>query len=216
MIYVRKKLMMAALALIVLTAGGCSIKQDKDNNNNIKNSEYNKNLESENMELAGKDQLDDDEDNITPVIDDDRELEETLAAYRKERETMVATKMGNGLKGYGAPNPEDYGIDDNGTKYLLEFDSRETAKAYETSENYVKETLGVKTETKVVAYMCVDPRIYKIYEDEDKGVAKGYDNDDIFITEYYDGENWQYLILVRDSKGEPWNVIHHGSSYKNK
>lgn len=204
--YLRKKLMVASFVLIILTVSACSIKNDGNNSNNEINSEFGKE-----QQLIDKEE----EENIVPVVsEDDKELEEALAAYRKERESMVAVKMGNGLKGYGAPDQEDYGIDDSGTKYLLEFDSRETAKAYETSENYIKETLGIQTETKVAAYMCVDPRMYKIYEDEDKGVAEGYKNDNIFITEYYDGDLWQYLILVRDSKDDPWKVIHHGSSYK--
>lgn len=191
-----KKLIFVAFGLIILTVSACSLKNYGNNSNNEINSEL-------------------EEENISSVVsEDDRELEEALVDYRKERETMFAVTMGNGLKGYGAPNPENYGIDANGTKYLLEFDSRETAKAYETAENYVKETLGIKTQTKTATYMCVDPRIYKIYEDEDKGVAEGYKNDNIFITEYYDGEAWQYLILVRDSKEDPWKVIHNGSSYK--
>lgn len=193
--HLRKKLMLVAFSLIMLTVSACSTKNNGNNSNNEINSE----LEEENIPSA--------------VSEDYRELEDALATYRKERETMVATKMGNGLKGYGAPNPEDYGIDDKGTKYLLEFDSREAAKAYETAEKYVKETLGIKIETKVAAYMCIDPRMYSIYEEEDKGVAKGYDNENIFISEYYDGEVWQYLILVRDSKEDTWKVIHHGGSY---
>lgn len=225
--YLTKKLMVVAFALIILTVSACSTKNDENNSRNEINSEFDNNLESENMDSeknessfidGNKEQQPIDKEvkeNIPPVVsEDDKELEEALAAYRKERETMVAVKMGNGLKGYGAPNQEDYGIDDNGTKYLLEFDSRETAKAYETAENYIKETLGIEPETKVATYMCIDPRMYSIYEDEDKGVAEGYENDNIFITEYYDGEVWQYLILVRDSKEDPWKVIHHGSSYK--
>ena len=53
-----------------------------------------------------------------------------------------------------------------------------------------------------------------IYEDEDKGVASGYDADNIFLCEFNDNGNWQYLILVREGKGSEWEVLHHGSSYK--
>ena len=63
--------------------------------------------------------------------------------------------------------------------------------------------------------MCIDPRILNIYDAEDKGVAAGYDNNNIFVCEYCKEEGvWQYLILVREGRGSEWNVIHNGTSYK--
>lgn len=209
--YLRKKLMMLAFVLTLLTFSACSTQNHGNNSSNEINNEPSKNLENKNMESEDEDI---EEKDVPPKVMEDEELEESLASFRKERETMVGEKMGGGLVGFGAPNLEDYGIDESKINYQPEFDSRETAEAYETAKNYVQDTLGIKIETKSTTYMCVDPRMYKIYEDEDKGVAQGYENDNIFITEYYDGENWQYLILVRDAKGEPWEVIHHGSNYK--
>jgi len=142
------------------------------------------------------------------------ELEERLARYREEREGMTNVAMGNGVSGYGAPNAENYGFQTDMADYTKKFDSRELNKAYETAKKYVTETLEVSAETNAVVYSCVDPRITEIYGAEDKGVADGYDPGNIFVCEYCDDGTWQYLVLVRDGKDSDWNVIHHGSSYK--
>jgi hypothetical protein len=68
-------------------------------------------------------------------------------------------------------------------------------------------------ETRNTTYHCVDPRIWEIYSANDKGVANGYEPENIYVTEYCDNGAWQYLILVREGKGSEWKVIHHGSSY---
>lgn len=146
--------------------------------------------------------------------DTDAELDEKLAQYRQEREGMTNVAMGNGVSGYGAPNAENYGFQDT-ADYMQNLDSRELNKAYETAKKYVEETLTISVETNAVVYACVDPRITEIYEATDKGVADGYDAENIFVCEYCDNGTWQYLILVRDGKDSDWSVIHHGSSYKN-
>jgi len=146
--------------------------------------------------------------------DIDGDLNERLARYRAEREEMTNVAMGNGVSGYGAPNAENYGFQADMADYIHNFDSRELNKAYEAAKNYVEETLAISVETNAVVYSCIDPRITEIYEAEDKGVADGYDSEDIFVCEYCDNGTWQYLILVRDGKGSDWSVIHHGGSYK--
>lgn len=144
----------------------------------------------------------------------ENELEQNLSEYRAERENMTNVAMGNGVSGYGAPNAENYGFETDTANYMQNFDSRELNKAYETAKKYVTETLAITVETNAVVYACVDPRITEIYEAEDKGVADGYDSENIFVCEYCDNGIWQYLILARDGKGSDWSVIHHGSSYK--
>ena len=144
----------------------------------------------------------------------ENELEQNLSEYRAERENMTNVAMGNGVSGYGAPNAENYGFETDTANYMQNFDSRELNKAYETAKKYVTETLAITVETNAVVYACVDPSITEIYEDEDKGVANGYDSENIFVCEYCDNGTWQCLILVRDGKGSEWSVIHHGSSYK--
>lgn len=53
-----------------------------------------------------------------------------------------------------------------------------------------------------------------IYRDEDKGVAKGYENENIFLSEFCgEDHNWQCLVLVREGKGQPWRVIYCGNDY---
>ena len=53
-----------------------------------------------------------------------------------------------------------------------------------------------------------------IYDDEDKGVATGYENENILLQEYEANNKYRYIILVRESKSAPWEVIHEGTSYK--
>lgn len=145
---------------------------------------------------------------------EDEELEENLAKYRAERENATGIPMGNGVTGSGGAKlkPEDYNLlfDASATE---NFDSRELVEALDTAKNYVENTLEIPIETKYTIYTCVDPRIWEIYEAEDKGVADGYEAENIFVCEYSDNGKWQYLIVVREEKGSAWNVIHHGSSY---
>ena len=65
---------------------------------------------------------------------------------------------------------------------------------------------------------CIDPRMNAVYDDEDKGVAASYENENIFIAEYETAKDsvYSYLVLVRDSKEGSWEIIHDGLSYKEK
>ncbi len=137
------------------------------------------------------------------------ELEKEMAAYRAEREKGTSSFGNYTLE--KAPSEENYmyGIgasDDGATRY----DTRELTEAFKTARVYVEETLKLESEV----YECIDPRMLAIYEDEDKGVANGYDSGNIFLCEYEDHGKWQYLILVREGKGSDWKVLYHGSSYK--
>lgn len=143
----------------------------------------------------------------------DTQLDEELKNYRQEREDMI--QEANGLVEGGSPDEDNYSFDMSGSFYTSRFDTRETTEAYAAARIYVTDTLGLKPSTKMVTYMCIDPRILAIYDDEDKGVAAGYDSSNIFVCEYCNGDGvWQYLILVRDGKGGAWSVLHDGSSYK--
>lgn len=143
----------------------------------------------------------------------DVEMEEELKNYRQEREDMIQET--NGLVEGGSPDEDNYSFDMSGSFYASRFDTREITEAYAAARVYVTDTLGIKPSTKMVTYMCIDPRVLAIYDDEDKGVAAGYDSSNIFVCEYCNGDGvWQYLILVRDGKGSAWSVIHNGSSYK--
>lgn len=139
--------------------------------------------------------------------------QEELKNYRQEREDAIIEV--NGLVEGGSPDENNYSFDMSGLDYAGQFDTKEMAQAYAAAKIYVTDILGIKPNTKMTTYMCIDPKMLAIYEDEDKGAAAGYDNNNIFLCEYCNEEDvWQYLILVRDSKDSPWNVIHNGNSYK--
>lgn len=143
----------------------------------------------------------------------DAELEEELKQYRQEREDAI--QESNGLVEGGSPDESNYSFDLSKSYYISRFDTKEVTEAYAAARIYVTDSLGIEPDTKMVTYMCIDPRILNIYEDEDKGVAAGYDNNNIFVCEYCNEDGvWQYLILVREGKGSEWSVIHNGISYK--
>ena len=148
------------------------------------------------------------------VLDSDEELEEKLAVYRQVREDTEPISLGNGVTMGGSVDPDKYGLLFDTSIFEI-LDTREMMEAIDTANSYVENTLGITVETRYITYMCVDPRIWEIYTAEDKGVADGYEPENIYLREYYDNDNetWQYLILVRDGKGSAWEVIHHGSSY---
>lgn len=187
------KLMAAGLLILAFVTGcGPNPEQPEENKNSQPQTQATASAEDIKKELAAASAED---------------IEEELAAYRAEREKMVSS-IGNYTLA-GLPNEENYkyGI---GEIYTGEFDSRELNEAYKAANAYVEGTLHLESEV----WACVDPRMTAIYEDENKGVADGYDADNIFLCEYEDHGKWQYLILVREKKGSDWNVLYHGSSYK--
>ena len=137
------------------------------------------------------------------------ELEKEMAAYRAEREKGESSLGNYTLAQLPSEKDYKYGIGASDS-YTSRFDARELNEAYKVADDYVNGTLKLEGE----AWECIDPRMTAIYEDEDKGVAGGYDADNIFLCEYNDNGTWKYLILVREGKGSDWKVLYHGSSYK--
>lgn len=137
------------------------------------------------------------------------ELEKEMAAYRAERENGESSLGNYTLAQLPSEENYKYGIGSSDS-YTDRFDARELNEAFGVADDYVKGTLKLESE----AWACIDPRITSIYEDEDKGVADGYDADNIFLCEYNDHGTWQYLILVREGRGSDWKVLYHGRSYK--
>lgn len=146
----------------------------------------------------------------------DTELDKVIAKIRKARKESVTVQNGSStvISGNGADLPGQ-------SKNIPNF-SKEGAEKWEqlsgVTIDYVKNQLKIQ-ERPVYGYdisTCIDPRINAIYDEEDKGVAKGYDNENIYIEEYETEEDdvYSYIFLVRDSKDSPWRVIHHGNSYK--
>lgn len=200
------KLMMTGILILVFVAG-CG--QNKNTANEDVNEIVSEDIgnqtstEAENLEEAQNSQS----QNQETASED--EIEKEMAAYRDERGKGAST-IGNYLLAE-LPSEENYkyGIGSSNS-YTARFDARELNEAFKTADDYVKGTLKLESET----WECIDPRMTAIYEDEDKGVAEGYDADNIFLCEYNNNGNWQYLILVREKKGSDWKVLYHGSNYK--
>ena len=200
------KLMMTGILILVFVAG-CG--QNKNTANEDVNEIVSEDIgnqtstEAENLEEAQNSQS----QNQETASED--EIEKEMAAYRDERGKDTST-IGNYLLAE-LPSEENYkyGIGSSNS-YTARFDARELNEAFKTADDYVKGTLKLESET----WECIDPRMTAIYEDEDKGVAEGYDADNIFLCEYNNNGNWQYLILVREKKGSDWKVLYHGSNYK--
>lgn len=201
---------MACIMAMGLTACGCGNDNTANDIQQVEPNYFTENTEQGDSDIeTQKEEAQDLESNVT-----DNELEENLALYRAKREDWTDTPLGNGVTGSGgkAQNPEDFNLYFD-TSAMDNFDAREVVDAYDVAKNYVENVLGVTVTTKHTVYMCVDPRIWEIYESENKGVAEGYEAKNIFVCEYCDNGNWKYLILVRKGKGSAWEVIHNGSSY---
>lgn len=217
----KKNFVMAAVCVMVMCLAGCGNGSEKAPEESIQaeilpmgeeNGEQNST--DDNVQNGTEIQTSSSEtDGSIEGEQSDIELEKELKRYRQEREDNI--QESNGLVEGGSPDEDNYSFDMSGTFYSGQFDTREATEAYAAARIYVTDTLGIKPSTKMTTYMCIDPRILEIYEDEDKGVAAGYDNNNIFVCEYCNEEGvWKYLILVRDGKGSAWNVIHNGNSYK--
>lgn len=137
-------------------------------------------------------------------------LDESLLRYREEREKSNE-KMPDGTVMVVEPNEDEYDIDFSGYEYMSSlFDTREKTEAFEAALKYLKDTYGIEK-----VYWCIDPRVYELYGNEEKGVADGYEDDNIFVAEYAGGDGeWNYLILVREGKGNEWKVVGDGKDYK--
>lgn len=137
------------------------------------------------------------------------DIEQVLADYRSDR-AKGESDTPDGYVLAVAPNEEDYGFGVGDTSYTSRFDTKEVSEAFKAAEKYIEDTLKIKSPL----YCCVDPRMTAIYDDEDKGVANSYDADNIFLCEYSENGEWQYIILVREGKGKEWTVLFHGNTYK--
>lgn len=214
-------LVLAAVYMIAFVLSGCAGSNNPEPGklSHIENIPFDTEIDTENGEQGNAEaHLQDGTKDQSQASGDasgaltDAELEEELARYRQEREDSI--QEANGLVEGGSPDESNYTFDMSGIG-LSQFDTRETTEGFAAARIYVTDTLGIKPSTKMEIYMCVDPRILAIYEDEDKGVAAGYDNSNIFVCEYCgEGNVWQYLILVREGKGSQWEVIYNGGSYK--
>lgn len=182
---------------------------EQENQTNIEDGQENQtNIEDEQDSQANIEDEQTEENDQSQSVETMYDIEEELAAYRAERDIGISSIGNYTLVQF--PNEENYSYDVGDISYVSRFDSKELNEAFKVAGAYVKGTLNLESG----AWICIDPRMTAIYEDDDKGVASGYDADNIFLCEYNDNGNWQYLILVREGKGSDWKVLYHGSSYK--
>lgn len=168
---------------------------------NSRTEQVNKPMEIEEVERLPEDQK-------------DTELDKALAEIRKFRKDNVKSENGssssrsfNGGKVPGnIPNPNEYTIAEYETIYTVIGDYIKNVLKIPKRDNYGHD-----------AAQCLDPRINKLFEDEDRGILSEYDIENIFIAEYQTKEEgvYSYLFLARDSKNSPWKIVYDGNSYKN-
>lgn len=156
--------------------------------------------------------MDMDEVERLPESQKDTELDKTLAEMRKFRTDNIKIEPGGGSS---AVVMRDDSIPGQ-SKNRPEFTDLTTEEFWEFIYKYIKEEKDIQE--RKYGYdinQCIDPRMNKIYDEEDKGVASGYKNENILLMEYETKEDgvYSYLILVRDSKESQWKVIHDGLSY---
>lgn len=207
----RFKVIFIIIVLIVtLLTGGCGnpkINQTKENPESDIGNTLSTDVSESSQEEKRQEQSEEDE---TQKEQEYSELDEMLAQYRQERQESNE-EMFDGTILVVEPSQDKYDIDFSGYEYMQSlFDTREKTEAFDAATEYLKTTYGIEK-----VNSCVDPRIYEIYGNEDKGVADGYEDSNIFVAEYEnsDGE-WSYLILVREGKGAEWKVVGDGKDYK--
>ena len=196
--------------IVTILEGGCGnsmLDQARENQKSDMGNTISADVSESSQEEEGQEQS---EENGTQKEQEYTGLDEMLAQYRQERQESNE-KMSDGTILVVEPSQDTYDIDLSGYEYMNSlFDTREKTEAFAAAIEYLKTTYGIEK-----VNSCVDPRIYEIYGNEDKGVADGYEDSNIFVAEYEnsDGE-WNYLILVREGKGAEWKVIGDGKDYR--
>lgn len=165
--------------------------------------------------VSSESTLSNDEIARLPEEQKDSELDKKIAAMREFRKKNQKSANGS------MTEISEVDTDLPGqTKNRPEFDEEEIRKATETSAEYLSKKFNIDKndfeKTKQInASACIDPRVNAIYDDDNKGVAEGYENENIYVEEYEDTDgNYKYLILVKSDATGEWKVIHDGDSYK--
>ncbi|MGL5614676.1 MAG: hypothetical protein ACRDD2_00365 [Sarcina sp.] len=150
-----------------------------------------------------------------PEEQQDTELDKKIAAMRAFRKKNLKSENGSmtaisqvdtDLPGQSKNRPK---VDEGESRKQLEVINIYLAKKFNIDINNENEIGKIDSAT------CIDPRVNAIYDDEDKGIAKGYENNDIHVQEYEDKDgSYKYLILVKDKDSKAWKVIKDGNGYK--
>lgn len=231
-----KKIRLGLLTVMAITAviTGCGKVTDNiDNvgNGNIGNSNIDqKNMEEEEGSLEASkgtesnsnigdtgnsniNQMDMNEVERLPEEQKETELDKILAERRKYAKENTKAEAGGGSTSISMTDGDIPGQSKNRPDFIYEF----TDKFFVFISDYLKTELNIP-EPSLGYYIaqCMDPRMNAIYDDSDKGVASGYDNDNIIVMEYETAKEnvYSYLIVVRDNKDSQWKIIYDGSNYK--
>ncbi|MFV0343890.1 MAG: hypothetical protein ACK5JH_13550 [Anaerocolumna sp.] len=157
-------------------------------------------------------------DNVERLPEDqkDTELNKVLTDMRTYRKDNV--KFENGSVTTFAMNDSQI---TGQTKNRPDFSNEPTESSYariQVMYDYVQNTVGVQQREGYgwdIA-QCIDPRMNAIYDDQDKGVAESYENENIYVAEYETKVDnvYSYFIMVREDKNSEWKVIYDGIDYK--
>lgn len=164
--------------------------------------------------VVNENNLSNDEIERLPDEQKDSELDKKIAAMRKFRKNNKKSENGS-MTAISQVDTDLVGQ----TKNRPPFDEVESKKQVEVVSDYLgkKFNIDINDEeefNKINQATCIDPRINAIYDD-DKGVANGYKNEEIYIEEYEDSDGtYKYLILIKDKETKEWTVIHDGDGYK--
>ncbi|MGL4739841.1 MAG: hypothetical protein ACRC41_03435 [Sarcina sp.] len=147
-----------------------------------------------------------------PEDQKDSELDKKLTQMREFRKKNI--KIENGSMSAISYNDKDLlGQSEN----RPEFNKEEYKIIFNIVYDYLAKKLDIDRSNEIALAKidndtCIDPRINKIYDNEDKGVANGYENENIYVHEYEDTNNsYKYLIMVKEKN--IWKVIHDGENY---
>ncbi|MGL5379343.1 hypothetical protein [Clostridium sp.] len=183
--------------LVATVITGCS------NGKNILGSDGRENINS--MDINEVERL--------PESQKETELDKILAARRKFAKENTKVDVGGGTSAISMRDDDIPGQTENRPDFINELDT----DFFEFVANYLKTELNIP-EPKLGYYInqCMDPRMNRIYEDSDKGVAAGYENENIILMEYETEESdvYSYLVIVRNNKESDWKVIYNGLNYK--
>lgn len=152
---------------------------------------------------------------ILDVVEDDNTLlDRQIKEYRTERDKdKYHLKMEEGVGGVLPDRDKIKGLLEISKNIPIHEDANELLEPFEVVNKYIKDN-KIKPKTRDITYECVDPRILKIYIDEDRGKLQNYEKDNIFLQEYLDGNIWKYIFVARENKDSNWEVVHVGTDYK--
>ncbi|MGL5767052.1 MAG: hypothetical protein ACRCX8_15565 [Sarcina sp.] len=161
---------------------------------------------------AGAGVLTNEEIERLPEDQKESELDKKLAQMRAFRKKNI--KIENGSMSAISYNDQDVlGQSENRPV----FDKDEYKIIFNKVYDHLAEKFGIDRSDEIALAKldnatCIDPRVNRIYDNKDKGVANGYKNENIYVHEYEEKNNsYKYLIMVKEQN--VWKIIHDGESY---